>query len=272
MAKLAPLKNILLLKKPRWIAALLLIIFLGLVIRACTNSGDGIQVNIIGQDIQWVNLNLVGKERNLSAFNNDLLSAISQNEGIRILPISAPNQTLMDKLNAGDIQGMITSLQPNSLYQGNYLFSNPYFLLGPVLVISSAAPVAGWNEMSRKIVGIPVNSPLFGDLEKDTSVQIKIYDTILPALVDLNENRIDGVIFPGIPSYVYTHTFYEGKLKIATTPLSDEGLRLVVQNNEHGQQLVTKFNQGLRKLKENGTYDQLLARWGLVNIEKVAEK
>ena len=57
-----------------------------------------------------------------------------------------------------------------------------------------------------------------------------------------------------------------------TPPLTQEGLRLVTLKNEKGQQLIDAYNEGLDRLKEAGTYDKLLEKWGLINPEKFGQK
>jgi polar amino acid transport system substrate-binding protein len=254
-------------KRRNGIGLIFVFIVMFFLIRGCSDHPSSHHLYHIGQDERWINLNLMGKERNLSAFNTDLLSKIAKLENIYIqLNSITSDDSLITKLENGDLQGVISTLQPNGINQNNFVFSDPYFLIGPVLVISSAAPLTGWNERARKIVGVQSNSPALLNLEKDPTIQIKLYDNILRALADLDDNRIDGVVFPVIPTYIYTNTFYEGRLKIATPPLTNAGLRLIALKNERGEQLIKSFNQGLKTLKEDGFYDHLLNQWELMKV------
>lgn len=225
----------------------------------------------IGQDSRWQNLNLMGKERNLSAFNNDLLAAIAKQEHIRIHLTTIPQSDLISDVERGKVQGALTTLKTSYLNEGKLIFSEPYFYIGPVLVIPSTAPIEGWNEKGKKIIGILANTHILSELEQDPSIQIKYYNDKLSALSDLSERHIDGVIIPVIPAYIYVTTFYKDKLKIATLPLSDDGIRLAALKNEEGQLLIKHFNDGLAALKQNGTYNKILERWGLINIEQIVE-
>ncbi|WP_068471389.1 substrate-binding periplasmic protein [Candidatus Protochlamydia phocaeensis] len=259
-------------KKRSYGIGLALLLFLALFsIRGCSTPVSFNNSYTIAQDVRWMGLNLMGKERNLSAFNVDLLATIAKLENMRIQlsSIQDDNNAMLAKLENGEVQGIISTMQPTPINQNAFVFSDPYFLLGPVLIISKGAPVKGWNEMSRKIVGVQSNSPAILDLEKDPSIQIKLYDNILRAMADLDDQRIDGIIFPVVPASIYTKTFYEGRLKIATPPLNNEGLRLVALKNPKGEQLIKSFNQALKTIKADGLYDRLLERWGLMNAEKV---
>lgn len=221
----------------------------------------------IGQDTRWQGLSLKGKERNLSAFNNELLLNIARHEHFRVY-LTVTSHPL-EELKQGKLQGIITTLQPNSLYENKLLFSDPYFLIGPVLIVPVTAPKNGWNEKRKKIVGIQRQSSLIANLKQDPSIQIKFYEDILTALTDLTERRIDGAIFPVIPAYTYTQIFYKHELKIATPPLTNEGLRLVTLNNQSGKLLIQKFNEGLKTLEQEEVYHQMLERWGLIDIKQI---
>jgi polar amino acid transport system substrate-binding protein len=54
-------------------------------------------------------------------------------------------------------------------------------------------------------------------------------------------------------------------LKVATSPLTDRGLRLAASNKPESLLLVSQFNDGLTKLKESGRYDELIEKWGLTH-------
>jgi polar amino acid transport system substrate-binding protein len=151
------------------------------------------------------------------------------------------------------------------------LLSEPFLLLGPVLVISTQDSLQELNEARRKIIGIDATSQsiMTLSLDKDPSIQLRLYDNALQALADLDNHRIDGVVLHSLPAYIYTQTFYSGRLKVATTTLNDEGIRLMTLKNANGQALIQLFNHGLNTLRENGTYDQLLNDWGLVNPYKI---
>lgn len=252
------------------------LLYLGLVLLALLLVFRGCRITQIwngsyhiGQDSRWSSLQIMGKEKNLTAFNNQLLSAIGQEKEIQIIIETNSSADLIKELEAGKLQGILTSMQSSYLHEERLLFSPSYFLTGPVLTIPLGEPLEGWNELGKKIIAIPPNSPLLSTLEQDSTIQIKIYNGILQALTDLADRQIDGVMYPAIPSYTYVNTFFSSELKVATLPLTDEGVRLVVQNNDKGKKLLELFNQGLDALKEKGTFNQLLHHWGFLNVENV---
>lgn len=243
--------------------------FFFFLVRSCTSDQSDEATYRIGQVSKWENINLMGRERNLAAFNSQLLAAVAKQGKFRIVVRTASSTELISDLEQGKLQGILTALQPSYLNEERLLFSEPYLLTGPVLIIPSTAPLENWNEKRKKIVGIPSHSPVLATLEQDPTIQIKIYDDILRALADLSERGIDGAIFPAIPSYTYVNAFYKNELQIATLPLTDEGIRLVVQNNADGKALIEHFNVGIAAIKNSGEFNQLLNQWGLINTESI---
>ncbi len=259
-------------KKRRWFSLFIIIIVFLLLIKACFHEGMIVHPYKIAFDPDWGQINLMEKGRNISAFSRVLLSEVGMIEKKRISLIQTNSGgDLLAGLYDHEYDGILTSLQPSPINQATLLFSDVYFKLGSVLVVRAGSPVKGWNELTRKIVGVQANSPNILDLEKDSTIQIKLYDNILNALSDLDKSNIDGVLFPALQAYVYATTFYAGKLKIVTAPLTDEGLRLVALNTPDGKELIDEFNDGLKIIKENGTYDFILNNWGLFDTDKVAQ-
>ena len=65
-----------------------------------------------------------------------------------------------------------------------------------------------------------------------------------------------------LPAYTFTEALYKGKLQVVSDPITDEGLRLIALKGAEDS-LIEKFDQGLKDLKEDGTYGILLKKWNL---------
>lgn len=217
----------------------------------------------IGRNINWPGLNLNGRERNMTAFSDELLLLIAKNEQIDIEVFSGSGPDLLNKLNNNTLDGFLSQQVKDS--QTRYIFSNLYFSLGPVLIV----PVRPVVDRKYKIIGTNPQSANAIDLKDNPTIQIQMYDNILKALGDLNDNQIDGALFPALEAFTYVKTFYPKTLRIGTPPLTREGIRLIALKTPKGEDLVQRFNQGLANLKEDGTYDALIEKWGLVNTEKI---
>ena len=153
------------------------------------------------------------------------------------------------------------------LNQTEYLFSDSFYSLGPVLVVNQNSHATSLDEMEGKIIGIKEGSSSVYNVQHFHSILILPYDNMVMALEDLNNDKIDGVIMDVWPAYAYIQSFYKGKLRVVTSPLIKEGLRLATLRQPEYVPLIDGFNEGLKELKKSGEYDDLLKRWGLFNTE-----
>lgn len=218
----------------------------------------------IARDATWYPLDLLGKERNMLAFSNELLLAIAKNESLKIELLSNSSENLFSGLDNELYDAILSPMLPNQYNNQYYWFSKPFYLLGPVLVVKESLNVNSLQEMEGKAIGVSSGSSLV--YNRYPKILITSYDNILTALNDVERNVIDGVILSGLTAYAYTTGLYSGRLKVASAPLTNEGLRLIARKDEESKYLIDKFNEGFEKVKNDGTYDALITKWGLYKI------
>lgn len=124
-------------------------------------------------------------------------------------------------MEAGKLQGVLTSLQSSYPHEERLLFSPSYFSTGPFLIIPLREPLKGWNELGKKIIAIPINSPLLSNFEEDSSIQNKIYNGILQALTDPADHRLmDLFIQPFLLITTWMPFMHQNwKLKLCPRPM-----------------------------------------------------
>lgn len=266
-------KNILLKKRSLWILIIIAILAAWLMIRSCSKGHvPRKQLYVIGRDSTWYPEDLMGKERNLQAFTNDLFNAVGQETKLRFAWLEAASSSLVDGLGSDLYDAILSSMQPNFLNQNKYLFSELIFQLGPVLIVRKDSTATSLADMQKKMIGIPNGfNFIFNTIKKSGANAYNMfvipYANMNKALESLDRNQMDGIIMDVLPAYAYIEGFYSDKLKVVTPPLNDEGLRLVTLKDQESQELINEFNQALETLKKNGTYDKLLSKWNLIDPE-----
>lgn len=244
-------------------AAALVVLTLFLLISLYSCSHRNTRPYRVARDSTWYPLTLLGKERNLVAFSDELLLAIAKEEEIQFQLSFASSDSLFRGLDQGEYDGILSSLPPTITNQELYYFSEPFYLLGPVLIVQEKSHYSSLEQMEGRSIGIKSGSTLVFNVYKYPSLLLISYDNIVSALNDLDKNIIDGVILDLLPAYLYTTGIYAGRLKIVTPPLNDAGLRLITRRTPDSRELIQDFNSGLKTVQKNGTYDTLLKKWGL---------
>ncbi|MEC7839521.1 MAG: transporter substrate-binding domain-containing protein [Chlamydiota bacterium] len=243
---------------------LLLLIWGG--IRSCSEPTgfDRSRTFTIARDPSWYPLNLMGKEKNVLAFTNDLILTIAKRRNVRIQLMSVGSNSLFNGLNDEEYDAVISSLVPNAINNRIYNFSHTFFLVGPVLIVPKNFDFKSMDNMSNKIIGIDRNLDSSFKYTK-YKIYYKPYENMTMAFNDLYEERIDGIFMPVLQAFTYTNTFHKGEFKIVTPPLSRQGLRLVTRQTEASSYVITEFNIGLQEMIDDGSYGDLCKKWGITN-------
>jgi len=180
--------------------------------------------------------------------------------------------TLISGLESGNYDAILSSMRPNVVNQNHYVFSDLIVEIGPVLIVRKESDFDSLKDMDGRTVGIRAGSSLIFNAIRQSGANLYdpifiTFDNINKALEALNNDQIDGVILDAIQAYTFVDGFYHDSLKIITSPLTDEGLRLVVLKNGPADDLIPIFNKALVELKQNGTYDTLIKKWNLIDPE-----
>ena len=238
---------------------LLLLLFAAITLSACGSKGKTYR---IGVDANWYPLNLMGKESNIYAFTDELLREISREEDVFFERINVSWDNLILGLKEGHYDGMLSSITPRVFMETVYEFSEPFLHTGPVFVVRSDVKMSFLKEMKGKEVAVNSLQTEALLLELYPGVIVHYYNFIPEGLNDVIFNNIDAALVDCLLASSYIRDLYSGKIKIASPPLNDSGLRLLTLHGEN-KELITLFNRGLCKLQDNGTYDKLLKKWEL---------
>ncbi len=216
----------------------------------------------VGFDPAWFGLDLMGQQNNVTGFSKDLLKEIGKMEKTKLAMVPVSWDVLMPNLKSGQYNAIFSSIYPYIFNQTYFDFSDPYLLTGPVLVVRFASKVTSIDQLSGKEVATLPDSTGTLYLEKNPTILIRNYDSIPDALNAIVAGTIDAAIIDVLAANAYCRNIYHGKLKVATLPLNQNGLRLLTSSGAD-QELVKIFNRGLIELKKNGTYETLLKKWSL---------
>lgn len=238
---------------------LILLLIPALALTSCGTKGKTYRV---GVDSSWYPLNLMGKEANVYAFTDELLRAISAEEDVFFERINVSWDNIILGLKEDRYDGMLSSIPPRNYMQRMYDFSEPFLSTGPVLVVRSDIKVSSLGRMTGKEVAVDSLQAEAMLLELYPGLIIHYYDTIPDGFNEVIAEQVDGVLVDYLPATSYIRDLYYGKVKIATPPLNDAGLRLLTIHGENGE-LIEVFNRGLSKLQSNGKLDKLLKKWDL---------
>lgn len=219
-------------------------------------------------DPTWYPLELPGLDSNIVAFATELLQEISHSRKMQIPIVTMSWDNLLSGLQEKKYEGIFSSMYPFVFYEKKYSFSDPFLFTGPVLVVPINSKIHSLDMLKGKEVAVMSGSTGAVILEKYPGVLQRNYDIVPEALNAILTETVDAAVIDHLIAKAYIRDLYQQQLKIATLPLNDRGLRLITLYNQ-SPGLIKEFNKGLRKLKDNGKYDELLKKW---NLDSTAKK
>lgn len=216
----------------------------------------------VGVDPGWFPMEFGIRDKNVTAFSAELLMDTGKIEKLPFQKVHASWIDLLDGLQRGSYEVILTSKTPYIFNRNQFDFSDVYLPLGPVLVVPKDSKINSIHQLNGKKIGVIAGSNMALILEKSEGVLIVDYMSIPVALNDVLLEAIDGALVDVLTATAFCRDLYQNTLKIATPPLNDEGLRMVAVHGK-ASDLIKGFNAGLSRMKADGTYGKLLEKWDL---------
>ncbi|MGB3210253.1 MAG: ABC transporter substrate-binding protein [Desulforhopalus sp.] len=198
-------------------------------------------------------------------FDVDLGKSLAQEMGVEAKFIDAEWQGLLAGLKKGDYDMLITCMSKSETRDQNVNFSDVYYELPDVIVVrKDETAIQGKDDLQGKVVGVQVGSgsEQLADSMKNLFKEIKRYNYNPEAFTDLKFKRIDAVLVGY--AYVVQQMKTDSSYKIVGDPLARAEIVIVLPKDADA--LTAQVNQALKRIKDNGTYDQVYNTW--LNVEK----
>ena len=247
--------------------AIAFLILFAFIFRTCVHKGTPAKKNPykIGFDTTWYPLQAAGKdkEKSLTAFFSELMVTIAREGNFRFEFVQADPTNLFSDLDKGNFDAIVTAYMPTDWSNEKYRTSSPLLLFGPVLVLRKDSVVLKLTGLSKQPVGYKKNAAWLFKLKDCCALVLIPYKSNYALLEDLKEKKLNGAILPYLEAQSFLKAFYSDSLKILYPPISEEALRVVMKNDAKSLLFYEQFEQGWKKVKENGTYTILLEKWGL---------
>lgn len=260
-------------KKNRYVVFILLFLLLAAFgIRACTKRSIlGERIYTVAYDKTWYPLDLRGRDHNMAAFCQDILVALAHEANFELDLFEVGPYALFDGLNDDSYDAVLSSKVPNVVNRREFDFSDPIYPLGPVLVVRMDSKIKDPYDLQGKVIGVEVGTQQLYQISEESDFVMIPFKDISAALESLDHNVIDAVLMEVLPAYSYIQGFYKGKLRVATSPLLDGGIRVVTLITPNNERFIAEFNRALKKIREEGIYDSLLRKWDLIKTELTTE-
>lgn len=222
----------------------------------------------IGFDNTFVPMGYEDDKGNNVGFDIDLANAVFKEYGIKVKwqPI---NWDLKEtELKNGKIDLIWNGYSITKERQAKVAFTNPYMKNEQDLVTKKSSGIDSFEGMKDKVLGAQSGSSgydaftskpeVLKDLVKDNDATQ--YETFTQALIDLKNDRIDGLLIDRV--YANYYLAQEGELdqyNIIESKFDGEDFAAGVRKED--KTLVKKVNAAFKKLYETGKFQEISKKW-----------
>ncbi len=226
-----------------------------------SGSGRGGAIRV-GIDPNWYPIDFGPQQPFVNGFAEDLLLEIARYTGIEFERLPANWDNLLDGMTSQRFDAVLTSLPPYDYNKARYDFSSNFVDLGPVLVVPVNAKHTDLDKMKGELVGLVTGDPALLILNKHPDIILRNYPSIPDLLMAIADGETEAGLLNQIPATSYVKDLYSGVLKIASKPMTDAGLHLLVLKGKNSH-FLRQFDKAIEHMKSKKKLEALLKKWQL---------
>lgn len=238
-----------------------IVILFGWSVFNSNNVNADEKVYEIGTDVTFPPFEFANDQNQYVGIDMDIIRTIAKNEGFKVKIKPVGFNAAVQALDAGQLDGVIAGTTITDERKQKMDFSAPYFKTGVVMAVGQNSSIKNFQDLKGKRVAIKTGTAA-GDYAK--SIQKK-YGFKTVTFDDSNNVYNDVTTGNSVACFedqpVMQYAIKTGaKLKIVTKPANGGAYGFSVKKG-HNQELLKKFDAGLKKIKSNGQYKKIVAKY-----------
>lgn len=198
-------------------------------------------------------------------FDMDLIRAIGKVQGYEVEIQSMGFDALIPALQTDKVDVTISAQSITEERLKAIDFSEPYFNGGLIVAVrADNNDIKGYDDLAGKRLAAEVGT-IGADAseklkEKDPKTEVRIFDNIGEAFMELEKGGADGVINDWAVTDYYMTTTGKGKIKtVGEVFQADDQYGIGVKKGN--TEILNLINDGLAKLKDSGEFDEIYKKW-----------
>ncbi len=244
----------------RLLAALVVAASLGLGVAQDFDLGG--RTIEVGSDTTYPPFETINDDGDPVGFDVDVMNAICEVVNCNAVFVTTAWDGIFPALAAGEFDMVVSGVSITPERDEIVDFSDPYLVVSQAIttrVEDEDLTVDDFSADGSDLVlaaQLGTTNATLGE-ELVGRDNLRTYDDFNSAILALLNGDVDGVIIDGVTADAFVQQ-YAGELIVEIRGLTSDPLGLVFQE---GDELVDAINYGLQVIKDNGTLDELVAKW-----------
>ena len=205
----------------------------------------------------------------ITGFDIDFMDAIGKEIGYEVHWVNMGFDGLLPALQMKKVDAVIAGMSQTPERQKAVDFSMPYMFTKSehYVIVNENSPIIKKEELKDKKVGVQI-----GTIQEEFTITLggipQIYNAWTGALMDLQQDKISAVIIADVSGNAYLENM-KGLKKVDIVIDSQPGASIAFRKGE--TDLVKAVNEAILKLRDDGTYLQLLEKYFPERAEEFKE-
>ncbi|QGP75431.1 amino acid ABC transporter substrate-binding protein/permease [Tetragenococcus halophilus] len=216
----------------------------------------------IGTDVTFAPFEFQNDDNEYEGIDIDILNAIAEDQGFNINLRPLGFDSSVQGVQSNQLDGMIAGMSITEEREQSFDFSDPYYDSGIQMAVAQGNDeIKSYKDLEGKTVGAKVGTESADFLEdnKDKyNFDVKNYDDASGLYGAVDNNTVEA-IFDDFP--VLGYAIKQGEeLSLVGEPEEGNPYGFAVKKGQN-EELLEKFNAGLKKLKDSGEYDEIVDKY-----------
>ena len=251
------------------IFAVLLVLVLAFSLAACgggddSESGDTV-VYKVGTEPTFPPFDTTDEDQNIVGLDMDLIAAIGEDQGFEVEFENLSFDGLIPALKAGNIDIVAAGMNKDDPERAEQVdFSDSYYEASLMVVVPEGNnDIKSVDDLTPDMKVAAQTGTAGADYVTDLADKGKIGEAVIldgldTAMMQLINGDVNAVINDKPVNEAYMNK-QPDKIKMVGEPLDSQNYGFAVQKGN--TELLDKINAGLKNIKENGTFDELVDKW-----------
>lgn len=189
----------------------------------------------------------------------DIAAAIAAELGMELEIEDIAFDSIIPEITSGKADMGLAGMTVTEDRKMSVDFSDTYATASQMIIVKEDSTIAGPDDLKGVVVGVQLGTTgdiYVSDLEADGTV-VERYNKGFEAVQALTQGKIDAVVIDGEPAKTFVSQT-EG-IKMLDEAFTEEEYAIAVKKGN--TELLDKINAALKTLKEDGTLDEIVAKY-----------
>lgn len=249
------------------VIAMILVLTCG-VLAGCGSKEEGddatVKTYIAATEPTYAPFDTTDEEGNIVGFDMDLLNAIGEDQGFKVEYQSFEFDAIVPAIQAGNADIIAAAMNVTEKRAEQVDFSDKYFDSGKVILVKKANDtIKDVNDFTADMKVAAQIGTTEGEYVQKLADEGKIGEAVVlnkttDCILQLQNGDVNAIIMDAPVAKFYSNK-YGDEIKKLDATIDPAPMAFAVQKGN--DELLEKINAGLKNLKENGTYDELVKKW-----------